>query len=145
MTDTKIPLNLVSRRTVLSVGGATAAAVTLAACTPGGTTTSDKPGKPELVGTVSAIPVGSSTTANLGTMPIILEQPTAGTIVGFSAICTHMGCTVAANESGSEFDCPCHGSKYDAKTGAVINGPAQRPLAKLKITLQGDQIFASQA
>jgi Rieske Fe-S protein len=52
--------------------------------------------------------------------PAIVARPTANTAVAFSAKCTHMGCTV--QPAGSELHCPCHGSKYNALTGAVIQG-----------------------
>lgn len=42
-----------------------------------------------------------------------------------SATCTHLGCTVNSAEGG--FDCPCHGSKFDAQ-GQVKKGPAPKPL-----------------
>ena len=42
-----------------------------------------------------------------------------------SAICTHLGCVVRAADSG--FDCPCHGSRFDAE-GRPIAGPAGRDL-----------------
>ncbi len=47
-----------------------------------------------------------------------------------SLACTHLGCTV--EEKGSEFDCPCHGSRYDS-SGYVLKGPADRPLKKLRV------------
>lgn len=46
-------------------------------------------------------------------------------IAAISVVCTHLGCTVNVTESG--FDCPCHGSQYDAD-GIVTGGPAPRPL-----------------
>jgi cytochrome b6-f complex iron-sulfur subunit len=52
-----------------------------------------------------------------------------------------MGCTVAP--AGSEPHCPCHGSKYNALTGAVIQGPASRPLAKLGVRVANGEVVTS--
>ncbi|MET0864857.1 MAG: Rieske (2Fe-2S) protein [Nakamurella sp.] len=69
--------------------------------------------------------------------PVLLAAAN-GSVVGHSAVCTHQQCTIAA--SGS---CPCHGSKFDITTGAVQNGPAQRPLEEIPVTVSGGQVFAS--
>ncbi len=73
--------------------------------------------------------------------PIIVAQPSAGQAVAFSAVCTHMGCTVAP--SGKDLNCPCHGSKFNALTGAVVNGPARQPLAKVEVKVESGQVVSA--
>lgn len=51
-----------------------------------------------------------------------------GKLHTYSAVCTHLGCTVKLNPLEESFDCPCHGSRFSALTGQVINGPANNPL-----------------
>ena len=47
-----------------------------------------------------------------------------------SLVCTHLGCTVTV--SARELACPCHGSRFD-RQGRVLNGPADRPLKRMKV------------
>jgi glycine/D-amino acid oxidase-like deaminating enzyme/nitrite reductase/ring-hydroxylating ferredoxin subunit len=50
-----------------------------------------------------------------------------GVVHSMSAVCRHLGCIVAWNSAEKTWDCPCHGSRYDAR-GEVINGPANQGL-----------------
>jgi Rieske Fe-S protein len=88
--------------------------------------------------TTSEIPVGGGMIfpAKL----VVVTQPTAGDYKAFSAICTHMGCTVSTISNGT-IDCPCHGSQYSIKNGAVVGGPAPSPLPAKQIKVTGSSIF----
>lgn len=46
----------------------------------------------------------------------------------YSAICTHLGCTLSWNPLEKSFDCPCHGSRFSSVSGNVTNGPANNPI-----------------
>jgi Rieske Fe-S protein len=86
----------------------------------------------------SKIPVGSGMI--FPEPQVVVTQPTAGEFKAFSAVCTHMGCIV--NQiSNQTIDCPCHGSQYSITTGAVVAGPAPRPLPAKQIKVSGGSIF----
>ena len=88
--------------------------------------------------------------------PAQLGPPTdiAGTehgIVAYSAICTHLGCTVRFSEKPMveapfpHIHCPCHAGMYDPQHGArVLAGPPPRPLPQLPIKLdsKGEVVVA---
>jgi len=57
-------------------------------------------------------------------------------LYAISAICTHLGCIVAAQPEGGYF-CPCHGSRFDA-SGKNVAGPAPKPLAYLELFVSPD-------
>lgn len=59
---------------------------------------------------------------------VALYRDCDGTIHRKRAICTHLGCIVEWNPNDKTFDCPCHGSQFDA-FGKCVNGPAVVDLA----------------
>lgn len=73
---------------------------------------------------------------------VVLTRGPGDAVHAFSAVCTHQGCTVNS-VAKNVILCPCHGSRFNAQTGAVISGPASRPLPPIAITVRGGQIFTS--
>jgi Rieske Fe-S protein len=55
-----------------------------------------------------------------------------GTLHAFSAVCPHLGCVVRWDNCKKTWDCPCHGSRFDA-LGRVVNGPAISDLERAEV------------
>ena len=90
---------------------------------------------------LSAVPVGSAVVVEASDgVPVVVARPADAEVVGFSARCTHQGCAVVV--AGAELDCPCHGSRFDVLTGAVLAGPATDPLTPFAVRLEGDAVLA---
>lgn len=132
----------VSRKSVIVGAGVGLAAATLAACSGGdsgdsGGEASEAVAAPEELTTTADVPVGSGIIVG----ETIITQPVAGDFKAFSAVCTHSGCLINAVADGT-INCPCHGSKFSLD-GAVVRGPAARPLTEETITVQGDSIVTA--
>jgi Rieske Fe-S protein len=145
---TEIPT--LTRRGLIVAGSATvagASAFALAACSTAAEdpTTSDSPPEGLQSGTELAeladIPVGGSVGVQVDGSAVLLSQPQDGEAKAFSAICRHQGCVVAA--AGASLDCPCHGSRYDAATGEVLNGPSTLPLIAIEVTVVDGRVMVA--
>jgi len=77
---------------------------------------------------------GSGAVIRRGVHKIALYRDEAGTLHEMSARCTHLGCAVRWNVQDATWDCPCHGSRFDAR-GQVINGPAIHALTPVENSL----------
>jgi thiosulfate dehydrogenase [quinone] large subunit len=85
---------------------------------------------------VAAIPAtGAAQLTAPGGDPIFVARTADGGYKACSGICTHAGCPVGVDQAKGVLACPCHGSTFDPKTGAVITGPAKDPLPSFPVTV----------
>jgi len=66
-----------------------------------------------------------------------------GHLYAFDDTCTHLGCSLAKGKlEGTTVTCPCHGSQFDVTSGAVLRGPAQRPVRSRVVQVEGEDLLA---
>ena len=109
----------------------------------------------ETIGSTSYLSLDGGPIANVNQLqalsPIYFEYPSGypnvllmqpdGTIIALSLLCTHLCCNPQFQCASNEFDCPCHGSKFDI-SGNVLHGPATLPLPKIELTIDSSgEIF----
>jgi Rieske Fe-S protein len=79
---------------------------------------------------IEDVPRGSGAVVRSGLKKLAVYRDESGTVHVRSAVCPHLGAIVTWNSEEQTWDCPAHGSRYDAK-GTVLNGPANTDLAKV--------------
>ena len=84
------------------------------------------------VGSADEIPPGTGAIVRQGKKKLAVFREENGTLSVRSAVCTHLGCILGWNSAEKTWDCPCHGSRYDAH-GRVIDGPANTDLQPAKL------------
>lgn len=89
--------------------------------------------KPGDVDSVEQVAAGSGAVVRRGVQKIAVYRDPQGELHEMSAKCTHLGCIVKWNASNATWDCPCHGSRFDA-LGRVLGGPAVDALAPVEPT-----------
>jgi Rieske Fe-S protein len=79
------------------------------------------------VESVDEIKRGAGAIISHGLSKVAVYRDPQGQIHEMSAVCRHLGCIVNWNSLENTWDCPCHGSRYDAM-GRVTQGPANSDL-----------------
>ena len=93
---------------------------------------------------VGELSPNSSKIFRFGKDPAILILTAAGEYRAFTAMCTHLDCTVQYRDDLERIWCACHNGHYDLN-GNNIEGPPPTPLAKYAVAVRGDQIIVSKA
>lgn len=102
------------------------------------------PSSADVLTKTADVPVGGGVI--LGSQNVTVTQPVKGTFKGFSATCTHQGCTLATVASGT-INCGCHGSQFSITDGSNVAGPSGTPagsvaaLPEVAIKIQGGDVL----
>jgi len=77
-----------------------------------------------------------------GGKPAIVLRTPEGEVRAFTAVCTHLACTVQYRADFKHIWCACHDGHYDLH-GQVLAGPPPRPLEEFKVTVKDDDVIIS--
>lgn len=97
------------------------------------------------VADVKDIPIGTGRNFQFGSIPAIVIHTADGKFSAFSAVCTHLGCTVQFRKDMDRIWCACHGGQYDPNTGKNLAGPPPKPLTELKAEVKDGKVIVSRA
>ncbi len=97
------------------------------------------------IGDIKDLPPGSGKNFKFGSMPALITHTKDGELHAFSAVCTHLGCTVQFRPEKDLIWCACHGGCYDPSSGKNVAGPPPKPLLALKVEVVKDKIIVSKA
>ena len=77
-----------------------------------------------------------------GSRPGIVVRTASGEWRAFSAVCTHLQCTVQYRADVEQIWCACHNGFFDL-TGRNVAGPPPRPLDEYEVTIKGEDVIVS--
>jgi cytochrome b6-f complex iron-sulfur subunit len=86
------------------------------------------------------IPAGGSKIVVINDKPVIVINRPGKGFIALSKVCTHLGCLVEYDKDNNRLICPCHAGTYDLE-GNVLSGPPPRPLSKVPLKVEGDQLI----
>jgi nitrite reductase/ring-hydroxylating ferredoxin subunit len=92
-------------------------------------------------GLMKDVPPGTMKGSKAGETKVLVSN-IGGSFYGIGDRCTHRGCALSKGRmEGEVVTCPCHGSKFNLKTGAVVKGPAEEPEPIYPVTIEGDGLW----
>jgi cytochrome b6-f complex iron-sulfur subunit len=93
-------------------------------------------------GKVQDLKPNSGKIVRFGNKPALLVRVSETEWKAFSAVCTHLNCTVQYRDSTRQIWCACHGGTYDL-SGRVVSGPPPAPLEEYVVNIRGDEVAIS--
>lgn len=91
---------------------------------------------------VGELPLNSGKVFRFGSKPGILIRKETNEYVAFSAICTHLQCTVQYRSDFKHLWCACHNGHFDL-TGKNVAGPPPRPVEVYNVEISGEDIVVT--
>ena len=90
---------------------------------------------------INSIPVGEHKQFNVGELEVLVVHLNSEFFC-LAARCTHAGAPLTEGKlTGDVLICPWHGSNFRVMDGAVLKGPAEKPLKTYRNTVKGDSLF----
>ena len=74
--------------------------------------------------------------------PCILVRTGQTSYAAFSQKCTHLSCAVYYSREQNRLECPCHQGFFSIADGAVLQGPPQRPLPRVRLEQRDGSLVA---
>lgn len=93
---------------------------------------------------LSELPPNSGKIFRFGDRPGIVIHTAEGQFKAFSAVCTHLNCTVQYRQDLKHIWCACHNGHYDLN-GKNIAGPPPRPLEEYQAFVQGEDVIVTKS
>jgi Rieske Fe-S protein len=104
-------------------------------------------GEPEMVAVAltADLPIGGTHLFSYPTAhdPCVLVRTADRRFVAYSQKCTHLSCAVLPQVEAGVIRCPCHDGLFDLASGRPLAGPPRRPLSRVTLQFNGDQIVAT--
>jgi nitrite reductase/ring-hydroxylating ferredoxin subunit len=96
------------------------------------------------IATLGEVPAGSSRVFAYPSHHdrCLLIRPEPAVLLAYSQACTHLSCAVVPRIADGVIHCPCHEGYFDLRTGRNIAGPPPRPLPRIALAIEGDDIYA---
>jgi Rieske Fe-S protein len=93
---------------------------------------------------IGELAAGAAKIFRFGNQPAILIHQEDDSYRAFSAICTHLSCTVQYRPREHDIWCACHNGVYNLQ-GGNVSGPPPRPLQQYEVHVRGKEIVVSRS